>query len=157
MTNNYINIQKEDFDQQALTKWLQANEESYGALVTFTGVVRDSYSHDLSSLFLEHYPGMTQASLKNIIEQARERWSLGRVSIVHRVGKLSMNDNIVFVGVISAHRVEAFQASQFIMDFLKKEAPFWKKELNATSSGEEKGSWVEQKESDLNAAKQWDQ
>ncbi|MCJ8300013.1 MAG: molybdenum cofactor biosynthesis protein MoaE [Pseudomonadales bacterium] len=125
MSENLIKIQTEDFDLTKLNVWLQQSENSYGALVTFTGVVRDSIAADLEQLFLEHYPGMTEKCLLNIVERARVRWNLGRIAVVHRVGELNINDNIVFVGVISAHRIEAFQASQFIMDYLKKEAPFW--------------------------------
>ncbi|EPJ56004.1 MAG: molybdopterin converting factor, subunit 2 [Osedax symbiont Rs2] len=150
MPENLIKIQTEDFDLTQLNTWLQQSDSSYGALVTFTGVVRDSIGADLEQLFLEHYPGMTQKCLLNIVERARARWSLGRIAVVHRVGELTINENIVFVGVISAHRVEAFQATQFIMDYLKKEAPFWKKELTAKSK-----AWVEQKQSDLEAAGQW--
>ncbi|MCJ8337495.1 MAG: molybdopterin synthase catalytic subunit MoaE [Pseudomonadales bacterium] len=152
MSENLIEIQTEDFDLTKLNAWLQQSENSYGALVTFTGVVRDSIAADLEQLFLEHYPGMTEKCLLNIVERARVRWNLGRIAVVHRVGELNINDNIVFVGVISAHRIEAFQASQFIMDYLKKEAPFWKKELTAKSK-----AWVEQKQSDLDAAGDWEQ
>ena len=95
---------------------------------------------------------MTEKCLLNIVERARVRWNLGRIAVIHRVGELNINDNIVFVGVISAHRIEAFQASQFIMDYLKKEAPFWKKELTSKSK-----AWVEQKQSDLDAAEDWEQ
>ena len=150
MSENLIKIQPEDFDLTQLNTWLQQSDNSYGALVTFTGVVRDSIGEDLEQLFLEHYPGMTEKCLLNIVERARARWSLGRIAVVHRGGELHKNENIVFVGVISAHRVEAFQATQFIMDYLKKEAPFWKKELTAKSR-----AWVEQKQSDLDAAGQW--
>ena len=110
----------------------------------------EAYEGNLTALFLEHYPGMTEKTLDKIIDQARERWALGRVMIIHRVGELYKNDNIVFIGVISAHRVNAFNASQFIMDYLKKEAPFWKKEKMIASE-----SWVAQKESDIKAADGW--
>ncbi len=150
MSENHINIQVEDFNQGNLIAWLQENERSFGAMVTFTGVVRDNYEHDLESLFLEHYPGMTEKSLAAIIEKARSRWQLGRVCIIHRVGELAMHDNIVFIGVISAHRVAAFEASQFIMDYLKKEAPFWKKEVTSKQN-----TWVAQKTSDIDAADKW--
>ncbi|MEH6446066.1 MAG: molybdopterin synthase catalytic subunit MoaE [Oceanospirillaceae bacterium] len=150
MIKNWIKIQEEDFNQGALIEWLQSNDDNYGALVTFTGVVRDSYTQDLDKMFLEHYPGMTENCLQNIIAQARKRWQLGPVCIVHRVGELEKKDNIVFIGVISAHRVAAFEASQFIMDYLKKDAPFWKKEMTETAD-----VWVEQKESDLMAADKW--
>ena len=93
---------------------------------------------------------MTEKALEKIADQARERWELGNIVISHRVGRLSLNENIVFIGVGSAHRVNAFEAAQFIMDYLKKDAPFWKKEIS--SAGEE---WVEQKQSDLNAANTW--
>lgn len=150
MDHNYIRVQTEDFNHSELIGMLQDNAQSYGALVTFTGVVRDTFDNDLNSLFLEHYPGMTQKSLLAIIERARERWALGPVAVVHRIGELKNTDNIVFVGVISAHRVAAFEASQFIMDYLKKEAPFWKKENTQRAS-----DWVEQKSTDIAAADQW--
>jgi len=150
MSQDLIKVQTQNFSHDELFKWLQQGEASNGAIVTFTGLVRDSFQNDLKFMFLEHYPGMTEKCLTNIVHQARARWPLDNVAVIHRVGRLHVDENIVFVGVVSAHRVAAFEASQFIMDYLKKEAPFWKKE--AVESQE---SWVEQKQSDLEAAKKW--
>jgi molybdopterin synthase catalytic subunit len=147
---NHIKIQTEDFNHTELVAWMQQDPGKRGAMVTFTGIVRDTIEEDLESLFLEHYAGMTEKCLTKIADKARDRWQLGRVSIVHRVGLLHNNDNIVFVGVVSAHRLAAFEASQFIMDYLKKEAPFWKKENTRGSN-----QWLEQKDSDLQAAAKW--
>lgn len=145
-------VQQENFDIGTLSEKVRAENGTSGAIVTFTGIVRELVTKDnsLKSLYLEHYPGMTEKALSKIAEQARERWPLENIVICHRVGKLSLNDNIVFVGVGSAHRVAAFEAAQFIMDYLKKDAPFWKKEVS--TAGE---NWVEQKQSDLDAADNW--
>ena len=145
-------VQNEDFDIGVLAERLRAEDASSGAMVTFTGVVREleKTEQSLQALFLEHYPGMTEKALHNIADQARQRWALGRIVIAHRVGRLALNDNIVFIGVASAHRAVAFEAAQFIMDYLKKEAPFWKKEIS-----EQGEHWVEQKQSDLDAASDW--
>lgn len=152
MPTTHVFVQTEDFNIGELSERVRANDASSGAIVTFTGVVRElEHTNDsLQALHLEHYPGMTEKALKKIAEQARERWELGNIVISHRVGTLPLNENIVFVGVGSAHRVNAFEAAQFMMDFLKKDAPFWKKEIS--SSGE---YWVDQKQSDLDAAKTW--
>jgi molybdopterin synthase catalytic subunit len=151
MTSTFIRVQNEDFVISDLTEQVRANDASSGAIVTFTGIVRElAEAGGLKALYLEHYPGMTEKALEQIAQQARERWDLGNIVIVHRVGELALNANIVFVGVGSAHRVNAFEAAQFIMDYLKRDAPFWKKEI--TAEGE---SWVEQKQSDLDAADTW--
>ncbi|WP_036551449.1 molybdopterin synthase catalytic subunit MoaE [Neptunomonas japonica] len=147
---NLIEVQTEDFSIGELYDWLKSDDASSGAVVTFTGIVREHVETQMQEMFLEHYPGMTERALEQIVEQARQRWQLGNVVVIHRVGRLSLNDNIVFVGVASGHRVNAFAAAQFIMDYLKKDAPFWKKEINAESE-----AWVEQKTSDLDAANQW--
>ena len=143
-------VDTKDFDIAELHGWLKANDGAHGALVTFTGMVRDLTDSAIERLYLEHYPGMTEKALYNIIAQARSHWSLGRVAVYHRVGALDAGDNIVFVGVSSAHRKEAFDAAQFLMDYLKRDAPFWKKEVSA--EGE---NWVAQKESDMEAAERW--
>lgn len=130
----------------------ESNRENniHGALVTFTGMVRDLVENPVNAMLLEHYPGMTERALEAIINKARERWTLGDINITHRVGMLYPGDPIVFVGVSSAHRREAFEACQFLMDYLKIEAPFWKKEF--TPDGEH---WVEAKNSDADAARRW--
>ena len=151
MFTDTISVQAEDFDIANLTEQVRANDASNGAIVTFTGIVREmSDGPGLEAMYLEHYPGMTEKALQKIAGQARERWDLGNIVVVHRIGRLSLNENIVFVGVGSAHRVAAFQAAQFIMDYLKRDAPFWKKEI--TSTGE---YWVEAKQTDLDAAENW--
>lgn len=147
---NRIEISTKDFDLTEVQNWLKQGDTPCGATVTFTGLVRDLEEGGLDGLYLEHYPGMTQNALDNIIQQARQRWSLGPVCIHHRIGWLAPGDNIVLVALASPHRVEAFEAAEFLMDYLKRDAPFWKKER---INGEE--HWVEQKESDRQAAKRW--
>ncbi len=151
MTATYIRVQTEDFDCGRETAEMRNADGSVGAIATFTGLVRDLEGDPLKEMFLEHYPGMTEKSLAKIVDQARGRWQLMDVRIIHRVGVLRPCDQIVFVAVSSAHRVDSFAACQFIMDYLKKDAPFWKKETTAASD-----QWVEQKESDLKAADSWD-
>ena len=126
-------VQTENFNIGELSEKVRANDASSGAIVTFTGIVRELENSEanLNALYLEHYPGMTEKALKKIADQARNRWELGNIVIGHRVGRLNLNENIVFVGVGSAHRVNAFEAAQFIMDYLKKDAPFWKKEISS--------------------------
>ncbi len=152
MATTQVFVQTDNFDIGDLSERVRADDGTSGAIVTFTGIVRELELSDdkLDALFLEHYPGMTEKALEGIANKARDRWSLGNIVISHRVGRLNLNENIVFVGVGSAHRVNAFEAAQFIMDYLKKEAPFWKKEIS--SAGE---TWVEQKQSDLDAADTW--
>lgn len=146
-----ISIQTADFDITALHEALRSDDASCGAVVTFTGIVRELAGNEqLRGIFLEHYPAMTEKALQRIVEQARQRWELGEVILIHRIGELLANDNIVFVGVASRHRASAFEAARFIMDYLKRDAPFWKKEL--LGDGER---WVEQKASDLDAASKW--
>jgi len=157
---NTIRVQEQDFDIKAEYDALrckvstdQASDISAdtGAVVTFTGLVRDFNLGDgVETLFLEHYPGMTEKSLSDIAEQARSRWSVLKVCIIHRVGELKPGDQIVFVGVSSAHRGDAFSACEYIMDFLKTRAPFWKKEKTATGS-----RWVDARSSDSEAAARW--
>ncbi|WP_210504470.1 molybdopterin synthase catalytic subunit MoaE, partial [Pantoea ananatis] len=123
-----------------------------GAVVTFTGKVRNhNLGDDVAALTLEHYPGMTEKALQEIIDDARQRWPLQRVSVIHRIGELFPGDEIVFVGVTSAHRSSAFAAAEFIMDYLKTRAPFWKRET--TEQGDR---WVDARNSDHEAAQRWD-
>ena len=146
-----VQVQTELFDLGELTCSLHAEDPGVGAVATFVGYVRDLNQGDqVSELFLEHYPGMTERSLQQIIDQAHQRWPLQRVTIVHRVGALKVGEPIVFVGVASEHRQEAFDACNFLMDYLKTRAPFWKREH--TPSGER---WVEGRESDLLAVNRW--
>lgn len=149
--NDSIRVQQADFNPGQLHDWLAEGEEPVGAVVTFTGIVRDLTDGTLQGLYLEHYPGMTEQALAAIVAEARRRWPLARVLICHRVGWLRPRDNIVFVGVAAGHRAEAFEAACFLMDYLKRDAPFWKKERSA--EGER---WVEQKASDRAAAQRWE-
>lgn len=146
-----ISVQRQDFNLQQETELLRQESGSVGAIVTFTGLVRD-FDHDttIASLFLEHYPGMTEASLEQISVQACTRWKIINSTIIHRVGELHASEQIVFVGVSSQHRQDAFAACEFIMDYLKTQAPFWKK------SRDEKGEhWLEAKCSDTAALDKW--
>ena len=145
-----VTVQTADFDAGALQRELLDGDYGTGATAVFIGSVRSDPAAPVSALELEHYPGMTESSIQVIIDEARERWSLNAVRVIHRVGKLLPGDQIVYVGVTSAHRGEAFQACEFIMDYLKTRAPFWKKE--STPAGEH---WVDARESDETAARRW--
>lgn len=146
-----ISIQEADFNLSDEVALLEESNDEDGAVVTFSGRVRNAnLGKSVSGLFLEHYPGMTEKSLAKIIEQAKNQWNIGRITVIHRIGQLLVGDQIVFVGVTSKHRLEAFAACEFIMDYLKVEAPFWKKEL---SDGQEQ--WLDAKQSDKNKAKNW--
>ena len=147
-----IIIQQDDFDVSEETKKIIVNRSGeIGAVVNFLGVVRDvSKGEKLQFMELEHYPGMTEKALRNICLDAEKKWSLHGITIIHRVGKLYPSDKIVLVLVSSQHRREAFLATEFIMDFLKTRAPFWKKEtLNSQSK------WVEEKASDISILGRW--
>lgn len=146
-----VSVQAEDFNLATEVAKLRNGRVDHGAIVTFTGTVRD-LNGDLEHLNLEHYPGMTEAELGRICGEAAERWPLNGCRVIHRYGKLAPGDNIVLVITLSAHREAAFQAAGFIMDFLKTGAPFWKKEK--TSSGE---SWIDAKGSDSEARSRWEQ
>ncbi len=146
-----ISIQEQDYNLADEVALLEQDNDCDGAVVTFTGRVRNKNEGlKVSGLYLEHYPGMTEKSLEKIIAIANQRWSLGRVRVIHRIGQLAIGEQIVFVGVTSMHRKDAFAAAEFIMDYLKVQAPFWKKEL--TEQGEK---WLDAKTSDNNKAKQW--
>lgn len=150
-----VRVQVADFDVGAEYQQLVQDNPADGAVVFFVGLVRDLNQGDsVSGLFLEHYPGMTEAALQQIETEARQRWPLGRVSIVHRVGQLEVNDQIVFVGVSSRHREAAFEACQFIMDFLKSRAPFWKKETFRQDQSQQ-DRWIDAASKDLEALKRW--
>lgn len=143
-----VGVQQQDFNVGELYNQL-AGDPSSGAVSVFCGLVRDD-DGELEALELEHYPVMTEKALNGIVEQARKRWSLNQVTVIHRVGYLRTNEQIVFVGVTSGHRHDAFEATHFIMDYLKTRAPFWKKEHFAKTA-----RWVEAKVSDEAAAKRW--
>ncbi len=146
-----IRIQTEDFDTGAELARLRAGDRRVGAVAAFIGTVRDvNEGSGVAAMTLEHYPGMTEKSLEAIVARARDRWDLLDVLVIHRVGDLLPTDQIVLVGVTSAHRGEAFAACQFIMDYLKTEAPFWKRESTPTGT-----RWVEARTSDEAAAQRW--
>ncbi len=148
---DHIAVQTADFIVQEEYDQLCHENTEDGAVVFFVGRVRDiNDGDDVYSLTLEHYPGMTEKSLKDIITQARERWPLNRIRVIHRVGNLMPADQIVFVGTTSPHRSAAFEGAEFIMDYLKTQAPFWKKE--ATTDGDR---WLDAKASDAQKSKRW--
>jgi molybdopterin synthase catalytic subunit len=146
-----IRVQTEDFDLSAEVTRLRTGNPKIGAVASFIGLVRDiNDGSAVAGMTLEHYPGMTEKALEAIVEEARTRWELEGVTVIHRVGELKPLDQIVLVAVASAHRGEAFAACEFIMDYLKTQAPFWKKE--ATPSGER---WVDARTGDDRAAERW--
>lgn len=146
-----ISVQGGDFDLAAECAAIARGRTDIGALASFVGLVRDAGDGGgISRMTLEHYPGMTEASLAAIVEEARGRWALLDATVIHRVGELKPGDNIVLVIVASAHRGDAFAACEFIMDYLKTRAPFWKKE--ETPEG---GRWVDAREADDRAAEKW--
>ncbi len=144
-------IQAGAFDTGAVIREVCAHNPKIGAVASFTGIMRDlNEGEAVEHMTLEHYPGMTERAIEEIVEQARERWQLIDVRVVHRVGELAPTDPIVLVVTASSHRGDAFAACEFIMDYLKTRAPFWKKE--ATGAGER---WVESRESDHQSADRW--
>lgn len=151
-----ILVQEQDFDLAQVYQSLRQQAGDPGAIVTFTGLVREIYDQDadacnpVTGLFLEHYPGMTEKCLEDIARQARDRWPLQALCIIHRVGELRPGDQIVLVGTASAHRHAAFEAAQFMMDYLKSKAPFWKKQRGKTGS-----EWVASRDSDSEAIARW--
>ena len=146
-----VHVQTEDFDVGLVLNQLRLAHPAAGALVSFVGQVREINDGDsVNTLTLEHYPGMTESALNAIEVEARTRWDLMDSVIIHRVGTLKPLDQIVLVAVLSAHRGEAFKACEFIMDYLKTKAPFWKKEI--TPTGER---WVDAKNSDDKAVDRW--
>src|ERR1022692_3235846 len=146
-----VRIQEQDFDVSDELAVLRAGDARVGAVASFVGVVRDlNDASRVSTLTLEHYPGMTEKALAQIIDDAKQRWDIVDALVIHRVGALKPRDQIVLVAVTSAHRGESFAACQFIMDYLKTRAPFWKKEQ--TPEGER---WVAARASDEDAAARW--
>ena len=146
-----VSIQQADFDIAQLQQGLLREGAQEGAIATFTGYVRaDKDAGNIQCMELEHYPGMTEKSIEATIAQAAERWPILAAGVVHRVGRLYPGDQIVWVGVSSIHRGAAFSACEYVMDFLKAEAPLWKKEL-----GDQGGEWVEAKEIDAVRAGAW--
>lgn len=151
MSQVHVQIQTADFDMAVEYASLSASHQT-GAVVTFVGKVREiNDGNQVTGLTLEHYPSMTEKALQGIVEQAQARWPLLSCKVIHRVGALALGDQIVLVGVASLHRDAAFAACQFIMDYLKTQAPFWKKEQTVNGA-----VWVEAKDSDTQAARSWD-
>lgn len=146
-----VRVQREDFDCGAEIAALRHGDGRVGAVAAFIGTVRDvNEALGVASMTLEHYPGMTEKAVQRICEEAASRWDLLDTLVIHRVGQLQPCDQIVLVAVTSAHRGDAFAACEFIMDYLKTEAPFWKKEL--TPQGER---WVAARSTDDEAAARW--
>jgi molybdopterin synthase catalytic subunit len=146
-----VRIQREDFDVARELERLRAGDARIGAIASFLGLVRDvNEASEVRAMTLEHYPGMTEKALEQIVEEARSRWNIVDALVIHRVGELKPGDQIVLAAVAGAHRSEAFAACEFIMDYLKTRAPFWKKEQ--TPTGER---WVEPHASDEEKASRW--
>lgn len=144
-----VRVQTADFCQAE--EYLKlTNASNCGAVVTFTGLVRELADGELRAMHLEHYPGMTEQTLERLAQQAKQRWQVEQITIIHRVGSLALNEQIVFVGVASAHRRAGFEACMYVMDYLKTQAPFWKREETAAGS-----NWVAAKTSDQAAAERW--
>lgn len=146
-------VTEEDFSLDAEVSLIRAQSREIGAIATFIGLVRDiNKETSVSSLYLEHYPGMTEKSLINILGQAETRWQLISSTVIHRIGRLNPSDQIVLVVIASQHRKDALNACDFVMDYLKTKAPFWKKEKTRQDE-----NWLSTRDSDLEAAKTWDQ
>ncbi|HZQ60840.1 MAG TPA: molybdopterin synthase catalytic subunit MoaE [Casimicrobiaceae bacterium] len=146
-----VRVQHEDFDIARETAALRANDPRVGAVALFVGTVRElNDARAVTTMTLEHYPGMTEKALEAIVAEARERWDIYDALVIHRVGELKPMDQIVLVAITSAHRGEAFAACQFIMDYLKTRAPFWKKEQTPQGA-----RWVDARASDDEAAQRW--
>ena len=146
-----VRVQTEDFDLGAEILNLRRGNAGIGAVASFVGLVRDlNHSATVTEMTLEHYPGMTEKALAEIVEEAKRRWNIADALVIHRIGPLKPTDQIVLVAVSSVHRGDAFAACEFIMDYLKTRAPFWKKEQ--TEAG---AHWVDAGESDETAAQRW--
>jgi molybdopterin synthase catalytic subunit len=146
-----VRIQHEDFDAAAEAALLTRGRTDAGAVVTFTGLCRDEQGA-LTALELEHYPGMAEDEIARVAREAEQRWPLLGATVIHRYGRVRPGDNIVLVVTVSSHRQAAFAAADFLMDYLKTRAPFWKKEIHADGS---EGQWVEAKDADDRAMERW--
>jgi molybdopterin synthase catalytic subunit len=143
-----IVVQSDPFDLGAEANAFAAGHTDMGAIVTFSGVVRAD--GDMATMEIEHYPGMTEKALEKIAADAQERWSLGDVLVIHRFGRLQPGELIMMVATAAPHRVDAFQAAEYLMDYLKSRAPFWKKE-----TGDDGSAWVAAKDEDEDALNRW--
>ena len=145
-----VSVQEQPFDLGAETAAFAQGTADMGAIVTFTGIVRDTPGTPLQAMEIEHYPGMTEAALTEIAQLAIDRWKLGDALVIHRYGRLVPGEMIMMVATASKHRKNAFEAAEYLMDYLKSRAPFWKREI--TDAGE---SWVASKAEDEDALTRW--
>lgn len=145
-----IRVQSEPFDMGTESNRFAQTAAGAGAIVTFTGITRDTAAGDLLAMEIEHYPGMTERALTDIATQAMTRWQLTDCLVIHRFGRLAPSDPIMMVATASRHRADAFAAAEFLMDYLKSRAPFWKKEITAS-----KTDWVAARAEDEDALKRW--
>ena len=145
-----IRVQDAPFDLGVEANAFAAKQSGMGALVTFTGIVRDLNDGGLDAMEIEHYPGMTEKAIEKIAREALSRWNLGDILIIHRYGRLQPDEVIMMVATSAPHRADAFQGAEFLMDFLKSRAPFWKKEVSGDSAG-----WVAAKDEDEDALSRW--
>ena len=149
--NLHISIRNQNFDINQEIKQLSSGNLNIGGIVSFLGIVRDlSKNNNLKFMEIEHYPGMTETALMEICNEAKTRWEIQAISVIHRIGKLYPGDQIVLVATFSEHRADALKACEFLIDWLKTKAPFWK--LEESKEGK---VWVEEKKSDLKAANKW--
>jgi len=146
-----VRVQADDFDAAAEVEALTHGRRDIGAVVTFTGLCRDE-DGTLSALELEHYPGMAEAEIRRIAEQAMARWPLDGITVIHRFGRIAPGRNIVLVVATSRHRQAAFDGAHFLMDYLKSSAPFWKREIGKDGA---QGNWVDARDADDAAMKRW--
>ena len=144
-------IRHEDFNVAQVMAEMRAQSNNVGAMVTFVGLVRDmSYDAQVNNIEVQHYPGMSEKALEKIITEAHRRWELIDARVIHRIGTLGPNDQIVLVATASSHRGNAFSGCEFIIDYLKTDAPFWKKEVKPAG-----GEWVETRETDIQRMQRW--
>jgi molybdopterin synthase catalytic subunit len=146
----HISVQKDPFDPGAEGTKFASGHHDLGAVVTFTGIVRNNAQGTLIAMDIEHYPGMTEKALKAIATEAQERWSLGDVLVIHRHGSLVPGEMIMMVATAARHRKDAFEAAEYLMDYLKSRAPFWKKEVTTSDA-----NWVAAKDEDEDALRRW--
>jgi len=146
----HISVQNEFFDFSEEVENFSAKLDNIGALVTFTGIVRGQKSKTLDYMLIEHYPGMTETQIKLIVEETFKRWKICDALIIHRYGKLEPGEPIMMVAIAAQHRKEAFEAAEYLMDYLKSRAPFWKKEVLNNE-----GNWVEAASGDEAALSRW--
>ena len=145
-----ISVQREHFDMGAETNAFIRTQNGVGAVVTFSGIVREMDDSPMSYMDIEHYPGMTEKAIGNIVEKAMKRWSLGDAFVLHRFGRLYVGEQIMMVATSATHRSDAFEAAEFLMDYLKSRAPFWKKEVTQKTA-----NWVVAKDEDEDALSRW--